>query len=476
MNRLFTFRIIVAAIFFTFISCSKDSDDPNPTDITVSTADFSITIDENPANGQVIGTVSATTNEGSVSFSITEQNPSGAFSIDATSGELKVADALLFDFETNPTITGTVKVANGAVAENVVITITLDDLVEDNIYEGNVILRSQNEVNIFGANNYTQINGYLVIGKLENEGYSDITNLLPLQSIKIINGLFQIKNNGVLTSTEGLTVEFILGLFEISNNTSLESVIGLNNITSLSSLSIVANNSLNDLSGLSQVVEIQHMLGLGWCPEITNLDWANNIISVEAISISNCHALTNIDGLSNLTNINLGYNHISISENNSLQNLNGLQNLNATLIFLEIRSNPSLMNINGLANTNYIRNIIINNNDSLENLDGLTSVTSLGQGGITITFNNTLRDIEGLFNLGHVDGYIGITGNENLLSLNGLEALNHIEGIGITANTNLIDFCSLSNVLTIDPSTIYQSYDNAYNPTKQDIIDGNCSL
>ncbi|SRX50906.1 cadherin repeat domain-containing protein [Aequorivita lipolytica] len=476
MNRILPFKLTAAIIFFTFFSCSKDSDGPIIAEVTVTTSDFSKTMDENPTNAQVIGIVSASTNEGSVTFSITEQTPSGAYTIDAISGELKVADETLFDFETNPTITGIIKVANGTVSENALVTVTLNDLVEDNIYEGDVILKSQQEVDDFGANNYTQINGFLIIGKRENEGYSDITDLTALQSTKIINGIFQIKNNAVLATTNGLNLDFILGLFEISNNSSLESVIGLNNITSLSSLSIVANNSLTDLSGLSQIVEIQHILGIGFCPEIINLDWANNIISVEAIGISNCHALTNIDGLSNLTNINLGYNHISISENNSLQNLNGLQNLNDTLIFLEIRSNPSLKNINGLANTNYIRNIIINNNDSLENLDGLTSVTSLGQGGLSITYNNTLRNIEGLINLDHVDGYIGITGNENLISLNGLESLSHIEGIGITENTNLIDFCSLINVLTIDPNTNYQTYNNAYNPTKQDIIDGNCSL
>ncbi len=134
MDRIFTFRIIVAAIFFTFISCSKDSNDPDPFETTVTTSDFSKTIDENPTNGQVIGTVSGTTNEGSVTFSITEQTPSGAFSIDATSGELKVADEMLFDFETNPTITGNVKVTNGTVYKNASVVITLNDLVEDNIY------------------------------------------------------------------------------------------------------------------------------------------------------------------------------------------------------------------------------------------------------------------------------------------------------------------------------------------------------
>ncbi|MDN3725419.1 cadherin repeat domain-containing protein, partial [Aequorivita sp. SDUM287046] len=91
---------------FIFISCSKDSnDDPNPFETTVTTSDFSVSMDENPSDGFVIGTVSGTTNQGSVTFSIMEQTPANAFTIDAASGELKVLNKVLFDFETNPTIT-----------------------------------------------------------------------------------------------------------------------------------------------------------------------------------------------------------------------------------------------------------------------------------------------------------------------------------------------------------------------------------
>ncbi len=190
MNRAFSFRIIVAAIFFTFISCSKDSDEPSPqeTETTVTTANFSITMDENPVNGQVIGTVLGSTSQGSVTFSITEQDPAGALSINATTGELEVADAMLFDFESNPTITGTVKVSNGSVFENALVTITLNDLNEENIYNGDVILSSQAEVDEFGANNYIGITGYLIIGYNLGSDYSNISNLSPLLPLTFVGG------------------------------------------------------------------------------------------------------------------------------------------------------------------------------------------------------------------------------------------------------------------------------------------------
>ena len=124
-NRLSILFLISTLIF---VSCSKESDDPNPTEITVFTSDFSRIMDENPTNGQVIGNVQGRTNQGTVIFSITEQNPAGAFSINSASGELKVADASIFDFETNPTISGTVNIANGAVSKNALVTISLNDL------------------------------------------------------------------------------------------------------------------------------------------------------------------------------------------------------------------------------------------------------------------------------------------------------------------------------------------------------------
>ncbi len=76
-------RVLFIISIILLNSCSKDSDDPVPNEATVTASDFSIAMDENPVNGQIIGTVSGTTNEGSVTFSITEQNPAGAFSIDA---------------------------------------------------------------------------------------------------------------------------------------------------------------------------------------------------------------------------------------------------------------------------------------------------------------------------------------------------------------------------------------------------------
>jgi len=120
--KRFTYFIAVIGLIAA-LSCDNNEDP-----VTVSTADLTITVDENPSNAQILGTVTGTTNQGSVTFSIASQAPVGAIAIDSSTGELTVADATQFDFETNPSITATVTVANGAVSETANVTINLNNM------------------------------------------------------------------------------------------------------------------------------------------------------------------------------------------------------------------------------------------------------------------------------------------------------------------------------------------------------------
>jgi len=122
--------IVLLALTFAFSHCSKDDGGSTTPEITVSTSDFSTTIAENPPVGTVLGNISGSTNSGSITFSLQMESVTGAFNLNSSNGLLTVADETLFDFETNPIITGTVVVANGSVRQTSNITITLTDLDE----------------------------------------------------------------------------------------------------------------------------------------------------------------------------------------------------------------------------------------------------------------------------------------------------------------------------------------------------------
>ena len=79
---------------------------------TANDAAFSLV--ENSANGTVVGTVTASDPDagGTLSYAITGGDPSGAFAIDAGTGEITVADASQLDFETTPVFDLTVTVTD----------------------------------------------------------------------------------------------------------------------------------------------------------------------------------------------------------------------------------------------------------------------------------------------------------------------------------------------------------------------------
>lgn len=133
MNKI---KLLLFSLIGIIISCSNSDDKINNIkETTISVSNFIITINENPTNQQSIGFINATTNQGTLIFSLINQLPNNALSINSTTGELKVLNSSVFNFEVNPVISGTVKIENGNVSETTNITITLNDVVEISLQE-----------------------------------------------------------------------------------------------------------------------------------------------------------------------------------------------------------------------------------------------------------------------------------------------------------------------------------------------------
>lgn len=110
-----------------FIAGCSDDDAPKPPVIEVE--DFETTVDENLPSGTVLGTVEATTNKKTLTFEVQSQTVAGALAVDAETGELIVADASKFDFETNPTIKAVVLAINGKVESEINVVINLQKVI-----------------------------------------------------------------------------------------------------------------------------------------------------------------------------------------------------------------------------------------------------------------------------------------------------------------------------------------------------------
>lgn len=430
--------LLLSILFLIQISCGKEDESNNEEQISITLSDFKIDFNELPQANKSIGFIQGNTNKGGLTFSIISQSPENSMTINPETGELRVLNESLYDFDINPIITGTVNARNGEVSKNCNITITVINI--ERIYNGSILLQSQEQLDSFGANKYDRINGTLTLYG------SGIVNANSLSSIKFIDG------------------DLLIGATNIENVDWLQNV----NLLDDSYIFIEFNNKLKNLNGLQNITA-----------RLSNLEiWLNPL-------------LENIDGLKNITNV-IG--RIYISENYKLKNLNGLSGIKNPLYNVYIIGNLELVNTDGLSNIPKIyeylsfgRNdlvsslnfsnlveakyIIISDNRGIKNINfgSLKTCTNLD-----LSYNNNLLNIDSFSNL-ETCSKIGINDNSKLENLNGLVNLKQVEGsVSISSNSSLSNFCGLTLLASIYPNKFYIG-DNYYNPTKDDINNGNCS-
>ena len=151
--------------------------------------------------------------------------------------------------------------------------------IPEKIFEGDVTLNTQIQVDDFGSQNYTKINGSLKI--IGYTSMQKINNLNSLSTLNYIRDHFWIQTNSELTNLNGLnnikTVGYRLSIYK---NDLLSDISALNNINSIGTdLVIEENNSLNNLNGL------------------------NSITSIISFTLKNNLILSNLNGLNNLKKI-----------------------------------------------------------------------------------------------------------------------------------------------------------------------------
>lgn len=129
-SKILKFAFAVSLLLF-FQSCDGDSETPTPTVITAT--DFTANVDENSPKGTSLGKVSASANQGELSYNIFSQTVSGALEINSETGELSIADIAAFDFETNKSIAGKIKITVDIVEEEINFTIKINDVTDDEI-------------------------------------------------------------------------------------------------------------------------------------------------------------------------------------------------------------------------------------------------------------------------------------------------------------------------------------------------------
>ncbi len=338
----------------------------------------------------------------------------------------------------------------------------------------NIVLSSQAEVDDFPINyDCIEINDLIIDG-------SDITDLSPLSSITTVNGYLTINNNVNLTNLNGLhnigsVAEYLSisnnsalsnlngfgnllsigGNVEINNNALLQNLDGINNLESIGgNLIFNQNPSLNSFTGLESLISIEDDLEITENNSLVSFQGLSNLSSInQSFIVSNNEQLTNFDGLLSLSSV--GYllsssyqsyhNLVLIDQNPSLSSLSGLENLHTIYGRIQISNNNALTDVDGFSGLeNLYSALILENNEALVSLSGFTNLSEIynffiyenmnnypnfpiESHGLTIRGNSSLNNLEGLNNIGYIQGSLTIENNALLDNINALSSLNHID-------------------------------------------------
>lgn len=354
-------------------------------------------------------------------------------------------------------------------------------------YEGTITLTNQSQVNELKSLCIGSINGDLeILDSYENQD-DFITDLTPLTSIKEISGDLEISRNNYLETLEGLhNIEKVgsnLIIIENPKITSLKGLTGLIEITQF--IEIYNNYSLVTLEGLNNIKESNGNLVIN---ENTALESLNGLESLEKINflfLTNSPKIENLHGLKKLKSIFGLY----LSGNDNLNSLFGSGVTPEGLEHLILRNNNSISSLTGAFSSDWKikTRIEIIENEKLTNLDGIFPYYEM-TGDIIISGNKSLIDIKALKGLSKVNRSIKIVDNDMLTNLDGLEGLRWvgidnynipfapIEVLEISENGNLTDFCALKNLFTEGFTQLIIVSSNGFNPSKEEIVSGNCSL
>lgn len=312
---------------------------------------------------------------------------------------------------------------------------TLDGLYNLKNIGGNLIIDRGNLSSMEGLNNLESIGKDFKItplpyeeNKEHNNYFDSFTSFKGLEKLKFIGGSF------IIESQSTTFVRFLNYLVSFEGLNHLETI-GKNFSFSAAATGLSCGSCLNSLKSFKGLEALKSIGGNFTIKAISATEFSYSLVQ-----------LNSFENLSNLETI--GGNLEIISE---------ASNVSRSLTGLKIKGLGKLKNIGG--NMSIVAQNYYTNDDESFSRNSLTSINSL----------------EGFKNLKTISGDIEIKFCRNLENIDDLINLTALQGnITIEKCKALYDFCVLKPLLEDSESTIYTN-GNGYNPTKYQILNGECS-
>ena len=308
----------------------------------------------------------------------------------------------------------------------------------------------------------------------ESSSYSSSSSLNSLSSFKGLSGLKSIGGDFEVNAKSSSS----------SSLKSLASFEGLESLETIGGNFKVIAGSYSSLESLSSFKGLSGLKSIGGDFEV----------NAKSSSSSSLKSLASFEGLESLETIGGNFRVIAESSSslNSLSSFKGLSGLKSIGGDFEVNAKSSsssslksLASFEGLESLETIGGnfkVIAGSYSSLESLSSFKSLSGLKSIGGDFEVNaksysslKSLASFEGLESLTNIGG--GKLTINYCSSLNNIDALKNIESlndISITTCSKLYDFCVLKNVVQNMSGTFYVN-DNGYNPTKYQLLNGECS-
>ena len=382
-----------------------------------------------------------------------------------------VRSAQIFIKDKNSTLSDTVQVTQAA----------------KGIYIGDIIFETEQDLIDFQTAGYTKVRGNVIVSGGEITTLQKLDNLLTE-----INGSLRLECS-TLTTLDGLYGLKTITDSLIIKDGDMTSFEGLRNLGTIGgNFKVIAESSYSYyyyyyLNSLSSFKGLSGLKSIGGDFEV----------NAKSSSSSSLKSLASFEGLESLETIGGNFRVIAESSSyssssslNSLSSFKGLSGLKSIGGDFEVNAKyssslNSLASFEGLESLETIGGnfkVIAGSYSSLESLSSFKSLSGLKSIGGDFEVNaksysslKSLASFEGLESLTNIGG--GKLTINYCSSLNNIDALKNIESlndISITTCSKLYDFCVLKNVVQNMSGTFYVN-DNGYNPTKYQLLNGECS-
>ena len=242
---------------------------------------------------------------------------------------------------------------------------------------------------------------------------SEALTFFSLPKLSTLDGDLNLENNDALTGFSFPDLARVERRIHIYSCPALASLAGLGAISYV--------GGIQEWHWQEMGVTIAH------CDGLTDLNGLGSLSTVPDLRIVECDGLTSLNGINNIATIRNGtdWGTFELENCDSLESMQGFGVVNANASVL-VWNNSSLTTLDGMGALSQCGSLQIENNDLLVDLSGLDGVTSCG--GLSIRDNRDLESLDGLEHLVTCYGFVTIEYCHELRNLNGIDNLGFIDG------------------------------------------------